>query len=90
MVANRRAKPGIGEIVLPVFAKVTGKEQLTIPEAVLAEFPDIEHFRVTCENGRIVLTPLDGSAGDEIRKKMQARGITEQDVADAVAWARGR
>ena len=75
--------------LISMYARVTAKDQITVPEAALAEFSGIEHFRITCEEGRIVLIPLAGSSGDKVRSKLKALGITEQDVADAVAWARG-
>ena len=75
---------------IPKYARVVGEGQLSIPQDVLANFPGIEHFRVSCEDGRIVLTPIQETSLDDIHKKMQALGITEQDVADAIEWARGR
>ena len=74
----------------PQYARKTDKGSLEVPKSVVDNFPEVEHFRVSCEGGCIVLIPLDGSRGDEVRRKLKALGITEQDVADAVQWARGR
>ena len=43
---------------------------------------------MTEENGRIVLTPVRVNRADAVRAKLAELGITETDVADAVAWAR--
>ena len=40
-----------------MLAKLTSKNQLTLPKAVIADFQGLEYFDVTKENGRIVLTP---------------------------------
>ena len=47
-------------------------------------------FEVAVENGRIVLTPYEITTIEEIQAKLAALGITEDDVAYAVEWARGR
>ena len=71
-------------------AVLTHENQITVPEGVLADFPDSIYFEVTAENGRIVLTPIEAAPIEEVWAKIAELGITEQDVADAVQWARGR
>ena len=78
------------EIALTPLAVVTGKNQLTLAEGILAGFPDADCFEATIENGRIVLTPYPILTSDDVRLKIAALGITETDVADAVQWARGQ
>ena len=41
-----------------MLAKLTSKNRLTLPKAILSDFEDTEYFDVTGENGRIVLTPV--------------------------------
>ena len=41
-----------------MLAKLTSKNQLTLPKAVVADVQGCEYFDVTAENGRIVLTPV--------------------------------
>ena len=41
-----------------MLAKLTSKNQLTLPKAVTASVEPTEYFDVTTENGRIVLTPV--------------------------------
>ena len=71
-----------------MLAKLTVKNQLTLPKAVISDFGGTRYFDVTSENGRIVLTPVRVNRADAVRAKMAEIGITEADVADAVAWAR--
>ncbi len=71
-----------------MLAKLTTKNQLTLPKAVLAAFPEAEYFDVTEENGRIVLAPVRVTRANAVRAKLADLGLTEADVAEAVAWAR--
>ena len=71
-----------------MLAKLTSKNQLTLPKAVVADFPGSEYFDVTQENGRIVLTPVRLNRADAVRAKLAELGISEADVAKAVDWAR--
>lgn len=71
-----------------MLAKLTAKNQLTLPKAVLAAFPETEYFDVTEENGRIVLSPVRVARANAVRAKLADLGLTEADVAEAVAWAR--
>ena len=61
---------------LPVLAKLTSKNQITLPKAVIADFPDSLYFDVTKENGRIVLTPVRLTRADSVRAKLSELGIT--------------
>jgi hypothetical protein len=69
-------------------AKVTSKNQLTLPKAVASRFPGVEHFDISTDGESITLRPLRPSRGDEVRAKLAKLGITEKDVEDAVAWVR--
>jgi hypothetical protein len=71
-----------------MFAKLTSKNQLTLPKNVISEFAGTEYFDVQVENGRIVLTPVRMQRADAVRAKLTELGITEANVEDAVAWAR--
>ena len=73
-----------------MLAKLTSKNQLTLPKAVIADCQGSEYFDVTKENGRIVLTPVRVNRADAVRAKLAELGMSETDVADAVAWARLR
>lgn len=71
-----------------MLAKLTSKNQLTLPRAVLAAVEGAEYFDVVEENGRIVLTPVRISRADAVRAKLSELNLSEDDIADAVAWAR--
>jgi len=75
-----------------MLAKKTSKNQLTLPKEIVKDFPDVEYFDVAVNKRRIVLTPLKlspvGVSLDGIREKMKKLNITEDDVTDAVKWAR--
>jgi len=73
-----------------MLSKLTAKNQLTLPKRALDALgpqPAPTYFEVDVEDGRIVLTP---ARPDAVRRKLADRGITDADVADAVAWARQR
>jgi hypothetical protein len=71
-----------------MLAKLTVKNQLTLPKAVIKSFAGVEYFDVSTDGSAITLKPLQRSRLDEVRAKLASLGITEQDVNDAVRWAR--
>ena len=73
-----------------MLAKVTSKNQLTLPKAILQQIGDVEYFNVQADAGRIVLTPMKVYPADKVRDKLQNLGITEKDITDAISFARQR
>lgn len=71
-----------------MLAKLTSKNQLTLPKSILSDFEGAEYFDVTGENGCIVLTPVRIARAGGVRAKLAELGLSETDVVDAVAWAR--
>jgi bifunctional DNA-binding transcriptional regulator/antitoxin component of YhaV-PrlF toxin-antitoxin module len=71
-----------------MLAKLTTKNQLTLPKAVATRFTGVEYFEVSTDGSEILLKPLRPSRLDEVRAKLEQLGITDQDVTDAIAWAR--
>ena len=71
-----------------MLAKLTSKNQITLPKAVMAGLEGVEYFDVTTESGRVVLTPVRIGRPDAVRTKLAEMGVSEDDVARAVAWAR--
>lgn len=71
-----------------MLAKLTSKNQLTLPKAVTAAVEAAEYFDVVEENGRIILTPVRVNRADAVRAKLAELGICDKDVADALSWAR--
>ena len=79
-----------------MLAKKTSKNQLTLPKEVAEKFPGIDYFDVRVE-GRVIelrpvrMEPEDGGVGlARIREKIKKLGVTGDDVATAVRWARRR
>lgn len=73
-----------------MLAKLTSKNQLTLPKAVIEVVEAAEYYDVTAENGRIVLTPVRVNRADAVRAKLAELGVSEADVSDAVEWARSK
>jgi hypothetical protein len=71
-----------------MLAKMTAKNQLTLPKAVTRAVGDPQYFEVRTEGGQIVLTPVRIQRADAVRAKLAELEITEQAVEDAVTWAR--
>ena len=74
-----------------MLAKLTAKNQVTLPKRALDALGTLEaptYFEVAVEEGRIILTPAGLGLANAVRRKLAELGITEADVADAVAWAR--
>jgi antitoxin component of MazEF toxin-antitoxin module len=71
-----------------MLAKLTSKNQITLPKSIVQQVEKTQYFEVQIENGRIMLTPMRVQPADLVRNKLADLGISENDVEDAVAWAR--
>ncbi len=75
-----------------MLAKRTYKNQITLPKEVLKGFPGVEYFDVSAKDGKILLDPVSivpsGDHLTKVREKIRSLGLTEQDLQDAVRWAR--
>ena len=71
-----------------MLAKMTSKNQITLPKAVISKLPPSQYYEVEAVNDCIVLTPVRVQNSDAVRRKLELLGITEQDVADVVKQAR--
>ena len=71
-----------------MLAKMTVKNQLTLPKAVASCFAGVEYFDISTDGNSIILRPLRLSRSDEVREQLAQLGVNEQDIADAVEWAR--
>ena len=69
-------------------AKMTAPNQITPPHVVALGLHGVEYLDIEERDGCLVLTPVPRTAADKVRAKLEEMGITEADVADAVAWAR--
>ena len=75
-----------------MLAKLTSKNQITIPKAIMKDLPPVDYFNVVLQDGIIILEPVQvaNTATESIRAKMHRLGLTEDSVADAVRWARDK
>ena len=71
-----------------MLAKMTAKNQLTLPKSVTNALGPTEYFDVQTRDGQIILTPVRIQRADAVRAKLAELDLQEQDIADAVAWAR--
>jgi len=71
-----------------MLAKLTAKNQLTLPKSVTASIVPTEYFDVIARDTQIILTPVRIQRGDAVRAKLAELDLGEADVAAAVAWAR--
>ena len=71
-----------------MLAKLTSKNQLTLPKQVLEALGRPSHFTVEIEDGRLVLSPAHPAGAAAVRRKLAELGISEADIAAAVTWAR--
>ena len=71
-----------------MLAKLTSKNQLTLPKSIVASVEASEYFEVEARGGQIVLTPVRMHRSDAVRGKLAELGLDETDLAAAVQWAR--
>jgi len=73
-----------------MLAKLTSKNQITIPKKIISQIPDAKYFDVDFEAGIILLKPLKiyGANLDQIRSKITKLGLKENTVSEAIEWAR--
>ena len=71
-----------------MLAKVTAKNQITLPKSVTEAVGAATYFEVEVRDGRILLTPVRIQRADAVRAKLAELDLAEGDIAKAVAWAR--
>ncbi len=75
-----------------MLAKITSKNQITIPKKIMTQIDATEYFDVQAKDGKISLTPLKVYDMDleKIRNKMKKLGLGASSVAEAIEWARSK
>ncbi len=71
-----------------MLAKLTSKNQLTLPKSAVQAVGATDYFDIEVREGQIVLTPVRIQRGDAVRAKLEQLGLGDADVRDAVNWAR--
>jgi bifunctional DNA-binding transcriptional regulator/antitoxin component of YhaV-PrlF toxin-antitoxin module len=75
-----------------MLAKLTAKNQITIPKKVVDQLPDVKYFDVQLKDGAVVLKPLRVYDTDleQIRSRIKKLGLKPDCVAEAIRWARSK
>ena len=75
-----------------MLAKITSKNQITIPKKIIDQIPETNYFDVELKDGLIVLRPLKFYDTDleKIRTKVKKLGLRQNSVAKAIKWARSK
>lgn len=71
-----------------MLAKLTSKNQLTLPKAATQALGPVEYLDVEVRAGQLVLTPVRLQRADAVRAKLAALRLDDDDLAAAVMWAR--
>jgi bifunctional DNA-binding transcriptional regulator/antitoxin component of YhaV-PrlF toxin-antitoxin module len=73
-----------------MLAKVTSKNQITIPIQIMEQLRGTEYFDLDLKDGMVILKPLKENdiKLDKIRAKVRKLGLTPKSVNEAVKWAR--
>ena len=71
-----------------MLAKITAKNQLTLPKSLTQAVGATEYFDVEARGGQLILTPVRIQRGDAVRAKLAELDLTDEDMAAAVTWAR--
>ena len=71
-----------------MLAKLTSKNQITLPKAVTEAVPATEYFDVAAKHGCIVLTPVRVNRAGAVRAMLAELGLSNETVTEAVSWAR--
>jgi bifunctional DNA-binding transcriptional regulator/antitoxin component of YhaV-PrlF toxin-antitoxin module len=73
-----------------MLAKMTSKNQITIPKKIVDQLPNVKYFEVELKDGHVLLKPLQtyDTSLDQIRAKMKKLGLSENCVKEAVEWSR--
>ncbi len=67
-----------------MLAKMTAKNQLTLPKAVTNAVGPTDYFEVEVRDGQIILTPVRIQRADAVRAKLAELNLQEQDIDAAV------
>jgi len=75
-----------------MLAKITSKNQITIPKKIIEKIPGIKHFDVEFKDGVIIMKPIRfyDTNLDQIRAKVKKLGLKENSVAEAIRWAKSK
>ncbi|MBB3196785.1 hypothetical protein [Roseateles terrae] len=70
-----------------MLAKLTSKNQLTLPKSVTDSLGPVQYFEVQVQSGQVVLTPVRIQRGDAVRAKLAELDLGDDVLAQALSWA---
>ncbi|HUT43128.1 MAG TPA: hypothetical protein VMW95_02235 [Desulfobacterales bacterium] len=75
-----------------MLAKLTTKNQITIPKQIIDQIPDARYFDVELNGEVVIMKPLKIYDTDleKIRSKIKKMGLKPDCVDEAVKWARSK
>jgi bifunctional DNA-binding transcriptional regulator/antitoxin component of YhaV-PrlF toxin-antitoxin module len=75
-----------------MLAKITTKNQITIPKKIIDRIPDVKYFDVELNDDVVLLKPLRfyDTNLEKIRAKVRKLGLKQDSVAKAIKWARSK
>lgn len=73
-----------------MLAKLTSKNQITIPKKIMAQLPGVTYFDLEYRDGAVIMKPavVYETNLERIRGKVKQLGLTPNSVSEAVEWAR--
>lgn len=75
-----------------MLAKLTTKNQITIPKQIIDQIPETRYFDVKLNGDTVVMKPLTIYDTDleQVRSKIKKLGLKPDCVAEAIKWARSK
>lgn len=73
-----------------MLAKLTSKNQITLPKKALEALGAVTYFEVEVEEDHLLLRPARIGAASDVRRKLAELGLTNKDIVAATTWARKR
>ena len=75
-----------------MLAKLTTKNQITIPKQIIDQIPKTRYFDVKLNGETVVMKPLTIYDTDleQVRSKIKKLGLKPDCVAEAIKWARSK
>ena len=75
-----------------MLAKLSSKNQITIPKDVMSRLPHVKYFDIGLKDGVVILKPVEVYETDleGIQEKIRKLGLSEDCVSEAVRWARSK
>jgi bifunctional DNA-binding transcriptional regulator/antitoxin component of YhaV-PrlF toxin-antitoxin module len=75
-----------------MLAKITSKNQITIPKKIMDQIPDTSCFEVEFKDGAVILRPLRtySTSLEKIRSKIKTLDLKPDCVSEAIKWARSK